>query len=355
LSSIVPARVVIAGLRALGLLLMSAAPARAQPAPAPPPATPFHRWIDWQAGALDSRYRQIHDSDGNKTTDQLQLRELARVRFKLDAPGRYFVEAFAHTGASFTSSWDPLGPGTGEPTWDLHVRQLFLSATPATGLELQFGGLGLTRGEQTEITSFDNDGFMTGGRVTIRRPAQLSADEITVTAGFVGDVSTPNVFRRFERLGDHNYTQALVMKRAGPRVRVSGDWTSLDGISTLREAIRVGTRGWLPVDGVRFETYQRLEGDEAAGFAVSAERTIASRLNVSGGYADIDRDYGRDTAADRFGPGRRLFAEARVPIGPAFSVTVYYGHGVANDFDVSNDRRMDIIASWNVVRTLWTR
>jgi hypothetical protein len=38
---------------------------------------------------------------------------------------------------------------------------------------------------------------VTGERATLRRPRELFLDEISVTAGFLGDLTTPNVFRRF--------------------------------------------------------------------------------------------------------------------------------------------------------------
>jgi hypothetical protein len=310
-----------------------------------------HRWVDWQSASFDARYRFIENSEGHPTTDQVQDRQTLKAGLRLDEAGRYSVQTFVGTGNSFVGSWDPLGPGTGDTTWDPNVRQLFLAARPIDGLEIEVGGFGIVRGESTEITSFDYDGYMTGERVTIGRPRQLYLDEIAVTAGFLGDLATPNVFHRMDRLDDHNYTQVLAAKRFGSRVRASADWTSLDGISTIREAVRVETKTWAPVDAVRLEQYQRVEGVKAAGFAVSAERALTRRVAVDGGFANIDRGIGA-LNGDRFSPGRRVFGEARVAVLPALSVTMYYGVAIDNALPVPNKHRVDVIASWNVLRSL---
>jgi hypothetical protein len=201
------------------------------------------------------------------------------------------------------------------------------------------------------MTSFDNDSFMTGQRLSLKRPKQLYLDEVSVTAGFVGDLTTPNVFRRLDRLDDHNYTQVLGAKKFGSRVSVSADWTSLNGVSTLRQAVRVVTKSWLPVDAVRFEQYQRVEGQRDAGVAISAERALTKRLGVSGGFAEIDANYGA-LNGDRFGRGSRVFSEARFTVLPELSVSAYYGFAVLNDFAVSNKHRLDVAASYNVLKAL---
>jgi hypothetical protein len=323
--------------------------ARGQTGPTAPVAK-AHRWVDWQSAAVESRYRVIENSDGRTTTNQLQGRQTARVGFLFDPDHRYSVQVSAGTGNSFTSSWDPLGPGNGTPTWDPSVRQLFVSAAPIAGMTFELGGLGLVRGEETEITSWDNDGFMIGERVTLRRPRQLHLDELSITGGFLGDLTTPNVFRRFDRLDDHNYTQVLA-ERVLRRVAVSADWTSFGGVATLREAARVTTKAWMPLDAVRVELYQRIEGTRGHGFAVAAERALTAAIAVSGGYSDIDPRNGA-LNGDRYGIGRRVFAETRIALLPAFSISAFYGAAIGTPFAVPSARRFDVVASWNVLKSL---
>src|SRR5262245_33560175 len=327
--------------------LLFAASALAQPTTQPA----VHRWVDWQSATLDARYRFIANSDGQTATDQIQHRQTLKVGFRIDEDGRYSVQSFVGTGNSFVGSWDPLGPGTGDATWDPNVRQLFFAARPVNGLELQAGGFGVVRGESTEITSFDYDGYMTGERVSIGRPRELFLDDITVTVGFLGDLATPNVFHRMDRLDDHNFTQVLAGKRVGSRVSASADWTSLEGISTLREAVRVGTKHWLPVDAIRLEGYQRVEGRRGAGFAVTVERALADRILVDGGYADIDRANGV-LNGDRYSPGHRVFAEGRIAVLPSLTVTTFYGVAIDSDGPLANRHRLDVIASWNVLKAV---
>jgi hypothetical protein len=309
-----------------------------------------HRWLDWQAGTLDARYRVIENSREVTTTNQAQWRETARLGFLVDRQHRYSVQMFAGTGGTFTGSWDPLGPGTGKGSWDPNVRQLYVSATPVSGATFEYGGLGLLRGEATEMTTWDNDGFITGERATLRRPHELFLDEISVTAGFLGDLGTPDVFRRFDRLDDHNYTQVLLAKGIAPRLGASAEWTSFGGISTIREAFHVTTRSWTPIDAVRVELYQRVEGTRGSGYALSAERTVTRAVAISGGYADIDEHNG-GLNGDRFGSGRHVFTELRCSVLPALTVSAFYGVAVNTPFTIPNRQRFDLVASWNVLKT----
>ena len=313
------------------------------------PAVKAHRWIDWQAAAIESRYRLVENSAGVTTTNQLQGRQTTKLGVLFDGSA----------ATRCRCSWAPaaVSPAAGirwardrrADVGSAHPPAVF-SAAPVAGSTFELGGIGLLRGEATEITSWDNDGYMTGERATLRRPRQLYLDEISITSGFLGDLSTPDVFHRFDRLDDHNYTQVLASKRLG-RVALSGDWTSYDEVTTLREAARVSTKKWAPLDAVRVELYQRVEETRGNGFAVAAERALTSTVGVSGGYADIDRHNGALTG-DRYGIGRRLFVETRVALLPAFSISAFYGHEVNNAFAVSNGQRFDVVATWNVLKSL---
>jgi hypothetical protein len=330
------------------LLSLASTTAFAQGGSTPAPAPRTHRWLDWQAGTLDARYRVIENSREVTTTNQAQWRETARLGVLFDRQHRYSVQMLAGTGTTFNGSWDPLGPGTGEGSWNPSVRQLYLSATPVRGATVEAGGFGLLRGEATEITTWDNDGFMIGERATLRRPRELFLDEISVTAGFVGDLATPNVSRRFDRLDDHNYTQVLAAKQIAPRLDASADWTSFDGVSTIREAVRIATKSRAPIDAVRLELYQRVEGTRGSGFAVSAERALTAAVAVTGGYSDIDEHYG-PLNGDRFGIGRHVFTELRYAVLPTLTVSAFYGVAVKTPFPIPSRRRFDLVASWNLL------
>ena len=327
-------------------------PPLAEPtAPKKVPAAKAKRWIDWQIGNVDGRYRWVENSDGVETSDQLQHKQVFKVGFKFDPAGRYSVQTLAGSGNSFVGSWDNLGPGMGVKAWDFNIRQLYLQAQPVAGIEGQWGGMSIARGEHTEITSFDNDNFIVAGRVSARRPKHLYVDELSVTAGYLGDLSVPNVFKRFDRWDEHNYTQVLVARKFGKYVSTSADWTDLNHISTLRQAVRVTTRQWLPIDGVRFENYQRVEGRRGYGFALSAEKAVHPRVVLAGGYADIDENNGTLTG-DRYFRGKRVFVEPKFTILPELIASIFYGEAVGNDFPVVNEHRFDFVVSYNVLKAL---
>src|SRR5690606_14365556 len=133
----------------------------------------------------------------------------------------------------FVSGWNDSGVGAGEYAGDFHVRQLYLSAEVRPGVVVQAGGLSPLRGENTELTSYDNDAFIAGERVVWRRAGLV--DQLAATAGFIGDYRTPNVFDRFRRMDDWNYGQVLVGLRVTPQVAASADYTYEDGRDLLRE------------------------------------------------------------------------------------------------------------------------
>lgn len=324
------------------------------PPSGPAPARGVKRWVDWQAGTVESRYRWVETTAGVETSNSLQHKQSFKAGFKFDPEGRYSLQALAGTGSGFSSNWDNLGPGIGEPTWTFNLRQLYLQARPVDWIEGSWGGMSIDRGEHTEITSFDNDNYLMAGRVSVRRPAQLYVDELSLTAGYLGDLSTPNVFKRFDRWDEHNYTQILAAKKFGRTVSVSADWTDLNEISTLRQAVRVSTKQWLPVDGLRFENYQRVEGDEAWGYAISADKSLHPRVSVTGGFADIDENNGT-LSGDRYLRGKRLFIEPKFTVLPELTVSLFYGEGIANDFPLVNEHRFDVVVQYNVLKALQQR
>jgi hypothetical protein len=320
-------------------------------APAARPAAPAHRWYEAQAISFEGRYRMVETSAGVRSANHLQHKQTVKGAFRFDANGRYTLQATAGSGSSFTGSWENAGPGTGEADAHFGVRYLYVSALPVKGLELQAGGLGFARGEATEITTYDNDGFMMGERVSVKRPDLLFVDEVAISAGYLGDLDAPSVFARADRLDEHNYTQALVGKKLGTRAAVSADWTKADGVTTWRQAVRIGAKETGAIDAIRLELYQRVTGEDAAGFAVTAERALPARVALAAGFANIDRDYG-GLNGDRFNRGARVFADAKLPLVRDLSLNVFYSAAVRNDYAVSNRHRFDVVVSYNALKAL---
>jgi hypothetical protein len=286
------------------------------------------------------------------TSNSLQHKQAFKAGFKFDAKGKYSVQAMAGTGSSFVGSWDNLGPGIGDPAWTFNLRQLYLQAQPVKGVEATWGGQSLNRGEHTEITTFDNDNYVMAGRVSVKRPKDLYFDEVSVSAGYLGDLNTPNVIKRFDRWDEHNYTQVLVGKKFGKIVSLSADWTDLEEISTLRQAVKVTTKQWTPaIDAVRFENYQRLEGQEEYGFSLAVEKAVHPKVVLGGGYADIDRFNGQ-LSGDRYFRGKRIFAEPKIQVLPEMTLSFFYTKAFDTDFAIPNDQRFDIVLQYNVLTAL---
>lgn len=170
--------------------------------------------------------------------------------------------------------------GTGEAATNLYLKQLYVSAQPFNGIEIQYGGLGVSRGESSEITSYDNDAFIMGERVSVRMPKRLFFDEIAVTYAYLGDVNTPNINKRYHRLKQSNYHQFLVSKKFGARTAISADYTFQSGVETLRQAVKLDLHEARLIDSFRFEDYERLDVHPAYGFTLTAEKRVTKRLTL---------------------------------------------------------------------------
>jgi hypothetical protein len=324
-------------------------PARPTPAKPTPPRL-FDRWIDLQAVTGSVRYRWIETSAGVETSNGLQWQEQIRARVKFDAKGRYSLHLGLFTGTSFTSGWDATGVGTGEGTAQMFLKQLFGSAEPVRGLEIQYGSLYPSRGQHTEMTSLDNDAYVSGGRVRLRRPQDVFFDEIAVTIAAVSHLRTPNVFRRLEAFEDANYRQVLVMRRVGKRLAFSTDYTGFEGQGQLRQAARV-TLDTAALDAVRVEYGVRVDdAPHDTAFAAVLEKTLG-RLEVQGGYVHADPSFGL-FAGDRYGPGNRVFTLVSLPIGWDLTLSVFAQKQLDPPANAPNDKRGEIVLQWNALETI---
>ncbi len=335
------------------LLTAFASPLRAQPVAAPPP--PLRRWIDFPQISLGMRARAIDDEVRNAEIRQLQQRTQFRARFKFDAQSRYTLNVGVFTGTTFTSGWNSTGVGTGNGVMTHSVKQLFLVAQPIRGLEFQLGSVPLVRGESTDITTYDEDGYTTVGRMSIKRRADVFFDDITVSIGNLGEPSTVSVFdREYEGV---NYYQAQVSRRLSPRLATSFDFSRVDEANTWRPAVLMGVAELRFVDQVRLEMYFRdEEEDPAAGFAVFGEKQALPKLRVSFGYADIDIDYG-NLNSDRFFSGKRVFGLLNVPITGELNVQFFSGWAVGDNPPLPLKMRTELVVNYNFIplvrRTGW--
>lgn len=334
-------------------LLLAAVSAHAQSAPAPPQPEPaIRRWLDVQTFTIYTRYRFIETNRDVVTSNDQQYKESIRFRLNADAKKRYGVTFGFASGSNFVGSWNNTGIGIGARDGkDNKFKQLYASASPITGFEFQIGGLYIVRGESTEISSYDDDGYLMGERVSIRRPKQLFFDEISVTQAALTSLRTPNVFRRFDDFNDQRYSHVLVAKRLSPVVATSGDYTRLDGANTIRGAVSLRFKPTAPLALVRLEGYYRTNASEAGGFVATAERPVTKWARLQAGYASIDENYG-DLNGDRYLRGRRFFAIGTIPIRGPLSGSLFYTHALPEDYTLSIHRRFDAVLQYDVMAAL---
>jgi uncharacterized caspase-like protein len=322
------------------------------PGPTPAPVRPLSRWLDLQTATLGIRYRFVENSRDVTTANQLQSLAQFKARFKFDRNGDYSINAGAFSGGSFVAGFNDTGVGTGDLITNLYLKQLYFSAKPISGVEVQYGGLYFNRGESTEITTYDNDGFLVGQRVVVQRPRNFFFDEISATYAFLGDLTKANINKRWHGLKESNYHQFLVSKRIGERAAVSTDYTFQSGIDTLRQALRVNTPELKAFDFFRVELYQRVSPNADAGLAAYVEKSfLKQRLTVGGGYAQIDPNYG-GLNGDRFNSGRRFFFNGSYKLTPEFTISTFYTHAFKNDFPLITNTRFEILFTYNLLKSL---
>lgn len=285
----------------------------------------FSRWFEFSKIMLASRYMHVENSARVTTVTQLQHREDLTGRLKFDRQGQYALHFWVNSGRRFTAGWDESAAGPRRGNANLYLKHLFLSLRPIKGIEVQSGSFDFLRGQNTEITSYNNDGYLTGQRLILRRPKDLFFDEIGVTYAYFGDLNLPNINKRYHRLQQSNYHQFLVSKNIGKRATISADYTFVGGAETLRQAVKINTSELKLVDSLRFENYQRLDVNPAYGFAVLAEKALTKKWSFTGGYTQIDPKYG-NVNADKVFQGKHLYLLTSYALTDDLTFSVFHGH-----------------------------
>lgn len=342
--------VLLAVLAAVPVWAQTPAPPSAQASEGPPPPA-IRRWIDLQHVHLSSRYRWVEASDGRLMSSTVQWQPQVRARLLFDRDKKYSLHVGAFSGSQFISGWNNTGGGVGVFTGDFNIKQLFVSAQPVAGLDLQIGGLYMLRGESTEVTTYDNDAYIVGQRASWR-PSEGRLAEVSATAGYIGDFREPNVFERLHRLTEWNYGQVLVGVRLGPRVRLSVDYTHEAGREILRQGLSVRMPATVPLlTTVRLEAYERLDPEPAQGFNVMADLRPHPRVGVTLGVTSIDRRYG-PLNADRYEVGTRFYSIGSLALTRDVSIGWFQGHAFNTAYPIPNQRRFELLLTINPTATL---
>jgi hypothetical protein len=342
--------------------LTAAAPALAQTATAAAepdaPAPPIRRWLDVQSVHVGSRFRWYKNSAEELRSSNLQWQTQLRGRFLFDQRGRYALGAFASTGASFPSSWNNTGAALGDYQGPFNIKQLFVAAEPVRGLQFEVGGLHFNRGELGEHVTYDNDAYLIGERVTYR-PVKRRISQVSVTAGYFGgsDYNEVNVFKRFERMDEFNYGQALIAFSLHPRVSASVDYTYEDGRDIYREGINIRMPSSVKLlTALKLEAYQRPTEEDGYGFNVSGDFRY-KRYSLTAGVMSVDQYYGSPTRqafnGDRYEDGTRQYTIHTLQITPALQFVIFQTEAFATDFPINLQHRFDALVTFNP--TAWLK
>jgi len=292
-------------------------------------------WLDLQSVSFGVRYRMLENHLGSRVQNWSDHHQGLKLRLRLDRAARYSLTAAAFNGDSFTRGWNLRGINE-QSSNRVFVKQLFVTGKPRNGIEFQYGGLPIVRGESSEITSYDNDGYLMGQRLTLS-PARV-VDELTVTAGYLGDFRTPSVTGRWHRLSEINYGQVLAKRRLTDRLTATADFTDEDGERTLRQGVVI--RPSKGVDLIRVEAYERVSGPRNAGGAITVEKPFG-RTRIAASFASIDDRY-RPVNGDRYGRGPRLSLTSTTAIGRDVSLQVFVTHALDDDLTMANRTRLDV-------------
>lgn len=312
------------------VLCLVAVPLAGQTAP---PETP---WLELQSVTLGLRYRMLENQLGARSQNWSDHHQGLKLRLRLDRTARYSLTAVAFNGDTFQGSWNLRGLRDGQSSNRLFLKQLYVTGQPREGIEFQYGGLPIVRGESSEITSYDNDGYLMGQRLTLS-PSRL-VDELTVTAGYLGDFRDPSVTRRFHRLSEINYGQVLVKKQLTDRLTATADFTEEDGERTLRQGLVVRPSG--VIDLIRLEAYERVSGERAVGGAITVEKPFG-RTRLAASFASVDDHY-RPVNGDRYGRGRRVSLTSTTALTDELSLQLFVTRALDDDLVMGNHTRLDV-------------
>jgi hypothetical protein len=190
---------------------------------------------------------------------------------------------------------------------------------------------------------------LTGERIILTRPNNFYFDEISITYGYLGDFTTPNVIHRFDRLAQSNYHQFVLSKKLNERIRFSSEYAYDAGVDVFRQAINVGLHELHVIDRVLFEDYERISPDNGYGLGLYGEKKVYSHLTLSGGYTQIDRP---GLNSDRFLQGKRLYANALFPLTSEFDITTGITRGIGVIPPKISRTRFDLVFEYNLLHTL---
>ena len=269
------------------------------------------------------------DSGPGKVTARDEYYKLSTsVQISLIGESTTYLQFRGESGRNFISSTDYTGIGLHQRDWTFNLKSLYLGQRLGNHFEAQAGGLEFDPGVGSEITYADNDGWIEGYRLRYGGSGHNFVNRLSVTVGYIGDYSKPNVFSRLHRMGDENYIQILGEKKLGTTRTLSAEFDSLQSIRYAREAFR-----WqkLPVPiapDLTLEAITRASDNPTFGWGGTLNRNLDPKGRVRAGmfYNDMPRGIFQNGAEQVFWNGDFYTLGKRV--GPIVKLVPF------RDFDV---------------------
>jgi len=284
--------------------------------------------IEVERGVLGVRAR-VTDAGTAPSRTVIQYQLLQAARLSVGRATRLALRAGVGTGTGFLGGWNATGLADGTETWSLYLEQLSLELATKGGLAVSAGGIAPDQGFISELTGFDNDGYLVGVRVAASWPRGILG-KLSLTLGDLGDLDRSAVAHRLRRFGRVSHGALMATGRLGS-VGVTTQVSFLDGQTALQLGSRWASGRW----SVRAEGYARSDSGRGAALAVGVKPF--QRLEFQGGVVDVR---GSTLNGDRYGPGRHLFASLSLRLGRDYELGGFAqgrsgsSEGLASRFDL---------------------
>jgi hypothetical protein len=217
-----------------------------------------------------TRFNYMDHGPSEITDRDIQYRIRFRPQINFVPSGNTYLKLRAETGKGFDNSWDNTGIGLGEKAWDFNVKTIALGQKFGAHTALEAGGLEFEQGAGSQKTYASSDSYFVGYRF-IYTGEQVN--KISVTAGFIGDFDQQNVFKRLH-LGKINYFQGLVQKKFGQDVEASAQYSSIQDVHFLGQALQWKKVPGKVVQNVALELIERVSDNAQCGLAAIAGRSL---------------------------------------------------------------------------------
>ena len=245
--------------------------------------------VYWEQAEVGGRYRYMDTQRGTALDRDLQWKSSIKVAVSFWGEWTA-IKLRVETGSTFSSSWSYSGVGLHNQGLAFNVKTFYLAQKLNRYGALRVGSFDFDQGAGTEATYADSDGWLSGYRLGLGgwKTNRWRPDRVGVTSGFIGDFKVPNAFARLYRLGDPNYVQILAAKKIRG-IDGSMEFDSIQAITFVRPAMRIGKIPGHVVDDATLEGMIRLNNNASAGWAgtLSKKFGIAKHWTAHATLSDI--------------------------------------------------------------------